>query len=100
MDGAVGVCSDCGHRHAGEHLGWICVGCPCATRAERGGTGAPLSAERLAEYRADRLEQACAAVVAAVAELQVVGAFLLTSSEADALEAAARIADGLPFVDR
>jgi len=54
----------------------------------------------LAEYRADILEQACAAVVAAVAELQVVGAFLLTSSEADALAAAGRIADALPFVDR
>ena len=100
MDGAVGVCPNCGHRHAGEAAGWICVGCPCGVRAERGGTGAPVSAERLAGYRADRLEQACAALVAAVAELQLVGAFLLTNSEADALEVAARIADALPFVDR
>lgn len=25
-------CPDCGHRHEGPGLAWVCVGCPCPTR--------------------------------------------------------------------
>jgi hypothetical protein len=26
------ACADCGHRHEGSGLAWICVGCPCERR--------------------------------------------------------------------
>jgi hypothetical protein len=35
VSGAVGVCPDCGHQHAGAHLAGICIGCAC--RAGRPG---------------------------------------------------------------
>lgn len=27
-------CQACGHRHAAEHLGFICIGCPCEMQPE------------------------------------------------------------------